>query len=238
MNELGGVRFGTEIAAAAKAYGLNPKLLAAVAAQETGGPGATSGNNIVGDNGHGHGLFQIDDRTWAFAKTPAAMDPAQNATMAASILADDLKRYGSVPRALSAYNAGSPTATGTQTTWADGVTLGYSDSVLRHLAELGGSSSEQLLADNRETLGSVNALATYSGAAPQPRNLPAFAPAPYAAAAMPPSTTAPSPFTPARSWSSLSPQSNSDADSSGATADEGMADLVGGGDVFDPGSDA
>jgi soluble lytic murein transglycosylase-like protein len=165
VDSLGGIRFGAEISSAAKAHGLDPTLLAAVAAQETGGPGSNSGNNIVGDGGHGHGLFQIDDRTWAFAASPAAMDPAANANAAAGILQDDLARYGgNVPAALSAYNSGSPTATGTTTTWGDGATLGYADSVMRHYAALGGDPA-QLLADSRETSGSVNALAALGGLA-------------------------------------------------------------------------
>lgn len=165
MDSLGSIRFGAEIASAATAHGLDPKLLAAVAAQETGGPGSNSGNNVVGDGGHGHGLFQIDDRSWAFASTPAAMDPAANANAAAGILQDDLARYGgNVPAALSAYNSGSPTATGTTTTWGDGSTLGYAASVMRHYAALGGDPA-QLLADSRETSGSVNALAALGGLA-------------------------------------------------------------------------
>src|SRR5579884_1809324 len=135
------VAFGPQIAAAATRHNLDPKLLAAVAAQETGGPGSDSGRNVVGDGGHGHGLFQIDDRWHAFARTPAAMNPAANADYAAGMLAGNLKRYGGdVRAALSAYNAGSPTAAGTQTTWADGATLGYADSVLRHYAGLGGAA--------------------------------------------------------------------------------------------------
>ena len=131
------VRFGAQIAQAAAAHHLDPRLLAAVAAQETGGPGSNSGRNVVGDGGHGHGLFQIDDRAWAFARTSAAMDPAKNAEAAASILADDLDRSGGdVRAALSRYNTGSPDAVGTQTTWSDGATLGYADSVLRHYAAL------------------------------------------------------------------------------------------------------
>jgi hypothetical protein len=140
--ELGSIRFGAQIEAAATRHHLDPHLLAAVAAQESGGPGASSGNNIVGDHGHGHGLFQIDDRSWGFASDPAAMDPGANADFAASILEDNLQRYGGdVRAALSAYNSGSPTATGTTTTWGDGATLGYADSVLRHEAELDGSST-------------------------------------------------------------------------------------------------
>ena len=142
MNALSGSRFGPQIESAARAHGLEPKLLAAVAAQETGGPGASSGANVVGDHGHGRGLFQIDDRWHAFAGTPAAMDPAKNADYAAGMLSGLLSEYhGNVKEALSAYNAGSPTATGTVTQWADGSRLGYADSVLRHYAGLGGNPS-------------------------------------------------------------------------------------------------
>jgi hypothetical protein len=134
------VAFAPQITAAARAHHLDPTLLAAVAAQETGGPGADSGKNVVGDGGHGHGLFQIDDRWHAFASTPAAMDPAKNADYAAGLLSSLLKTYGgNVHMALSAYNAGSPTATGTTTNWG-GTVLGYADSVLAHVAQLGGNA--------------------------------------------------------------------------------------------------
>jgi hypothetical protein len=136
------IAYGAQIAAAAARHGLDARLLEAVAAQETGGPGADSGRNIVGDAGHGHGLFQIDDRYHAFARTTAAMDPTANADYAAGMLASLLQRYGGdVHKALSAYNAGSPNATGTRTTWGDGRRLGYADSVLRHYAALGGTSA-------------------------------------------------------------------------------------------------
>ena len=126
------VAYGSAIAAAAARYHLDPALLAAVAAQETGGPGSDSGRNVVGDGGYGRGLFQIDDRWHAFARSGAAMDPAANAEYAASLLAGNLKRYGGdVHAALSAYNAGSPHAVGTVTDWG-GERLGYADSVLRH----------------------------------------------------------------------------------------------------------
>lgn len=137
---IGGVAFAPQIAAAATRHHLDPRLLAAVAAQETGGPGSDSGANVVGDSGHGHGLFQIDDRYHAFASTPAAMDPAQNADYAAGLLAGLLQRYGgNVHAALSAYNAGSPTATGTTTDWGHGMNVGYADSVMLHYAQLGGN---------------------------------------------------------------------------------------------------
>ncbi len=136
------VAFGAQIAAAASRHDLDPRLLAAVAAQETGGPGSDSGRNVVGDGGHGRGLFQIDDRWHAFARGPAAMDPASNADYAAGLLQADLRRYGGdVKAALSAYNTGSPTAAGTRTDWGDGKPVGYADSVLRHYARLGGGTS-------------------------------------------------------------------------------------------------
>ena len=139
MNTNNTIAFGPQIEAAATRHHLEPRLLAAVAAQETGGPGSDSGHNIVGDAGHGRGVFQIDDRWHAFARTPAAMDPAKNADYAAGLLESNLHRYGGdVRSALSAYNTGSPTATGTRTDWGDGKPVGYADSVLRHYARLGG----------------------------------------------------------------------------------------------------
>jgi Transglycosylase SLT domain len=138
-----GVHYAPEIAGAAERHGLDPTLLAAVAAQETGGPGANGGRNEVGDGGHGRGVFQIDDRWHDFAKTPAAMDPAQNADYAAGMLSGLLKRYnGNVREALSAYNAGDPHAKGTSTTWGDGENLDYADSVLRHYQQLGGNAPQ------------------------------------------------------------------------------------------------
>ena len=123
-----GVAFASQIASAARRHGVNPQLLAAVAAQETGGPGSNAGRNVVGDGGHGHGLFQIDDRWHAFATTAASMDPSKNADYAAGILHDLLHQYGGdAHRALSAYNAGSPDARGTTTRWGDGSVLGYTD---------------------------------------------------------------------------------------------------------------
>jgi hypothetical protein len=142
MNTDLNVAFAPQIAAAAARHNLDPRLLAAVAAQETGGPGSNSGRNIVGDGGHGHGVFQIDDRSHAFASAPAAMDPGRNADYAAGILSSNLQRFGgNVREALSAYNTGSPTATGTRTDWGDGKPVGYADSVLRHLARLTGGTS-------------------------------------------------------------------------------------------------
>ncbi|HEY5425655.1 MAG TPA: transglycosylase SLT domain-containing protein, partial [Candidatus Tumulicola sp.] len=136
-----GVAYAPEIAGAARRHGLDPELLAAVAAQETGGPDSNAGHNVVGDGGHGRGIFQIDDRWHAFASTPAAMKPGRNADYAAGMISGLLSRYkGNVHQALSAYNAGSPSATGTETRWKDGRQLGYADSVLAHYNRLTGTS--------------------------------------------------------------------------------------------------
>lgn len=180
-----GVGFAPQIAAAARRHGLDPDLLAAVAAQETGGPGSNSGHNIVGDGGHGRGIFQIDDRWHPFASTLAAMDPEKNADYAAGMLAGLLKRYGgNVREALSAYNSGSPTATGTKTTWADGSTLGYSDSVLRHYQQLTRGSAPILAAqcsaaaESSATVASVGALQNAAQSLPLPAiSLPSASPA-------------------------------------------------------------
>lgn len=158
------IAFAPQITAAASKYGLDPTLLEAVAAQETGGPGRNSGRNIVGDGGHGHGIFQIDDRWHAFAATAAAMDPAQNADYAAKMLSGLLKHYGgNVHAALSAYNAGSPTATGTTTNWG-AQTLGYADSVLQHYQQLAGTTRDTQMADLQTTSASVNALSSLASA--------------------------------------------------------------------------
>ncbi len=165
MDSLSGIRYGPQISAAARANGLDPRFLAAVAAQETGGPDNDSGSNIVGDSGHGHGLFQLDDRWHAIARTPTAMDPASNAQYAARMLSGLLQRYGGdMHAALSAYNAGSPNATGTVTTWADGSRLGYADSVMRHLGRL--QTRDQLLGESAPVGTQLSALDQLAGGMP------------------------------------------------------------------------
>ena len=170
-----GVAFAPQIATAARRFGLDPKLLAAVAAQETGGPDSNAGRNVVGDGGHGRGVFQIDDRWHSFATTAAAMDPAQNADYAAGMISGLLKRYGgNVREALSAYNSGSPTATGTTTRWGDGSELGYADSVLRHYQRLSGDSPQSTaVAESNATVASVGALQSRAQSLPPTPAIPA-----------------------------------------------------------------
>jgi hypothetical protein len=163
-----GVAYAPQIVQAAHRHGVSAQLLAAVAAQETGGPGSNAGSNIVGDGGHGRGLFQIDDRWHAFARTAAAMDPQQNADYAAGMISGLLRRYGgNVRKALSAYNAGDPNATGTVTPWQDGRSLAYADSVMRHYAQIGGAPQD-LTAESATEQQSVNQLATFASLMPPP----------------------------------------------------------------------
>lgn len=174
-----GVAYASQIAAAARRHGVNPELLAAVAAQETGGPGSNAGRNVVGDGGHGHGVFQIDDRWHAFASGAGAMDPKKNADYAAGMLHDLLRQYGGdAHRALSAYNAGSPDARGTTTRWADGKVLGYADSVMRHYRDLTGAhvpaSTETPQADaDQERQNSIASVGTLHNVAERFPALPA-----------------------------------------------------------------
>ncbi|MBV8149456.1 MAG: transglycosylase SLT domain-containing protein [Candidatus Eremiobacteraeota bacterium] len=175
-----GVAYAPEIAAAARRHGIDPSLLAAVAAQETGGPGANAGRNVVGDGGHGHGLFQIDDRSHAFAESQQASDPAANADYAAGMLSSLMARYGNLRQALSAYNTGQPNAIGTQTRWPDGERLAYADSVLKHYDAISAMTEPQsLLASAQAELPSLTAsLSTLSSAAAtaptQPPTLPSL----------------------------------------------------------------
>jgi soluble lytic murein transglycosylase-like protein len=188
-----GVAYAPEISSAARRYGLDPDLLAAVAAQETGGPGTNAAHNVVGDGGHGRGLFQIDDRWHAFASTPAAMDPAKNADYAAGMLSGLIKEYGgNVHEALSAYNSGSPTATGTKTRWSDGSDLGYADSVMRHYQLIAGDSPQSsAIAESSNEIASTGVLHAQAQSLPF---LPPAAPAislsqPHAARAYQPQAT-------------------------------------------------
>jgi soluble lytic murein transglycosylase-like protein len=175
-----GVAYAPQIATASERHRIDPELLAAVAAQETGGPDSNSGHNVIGDGGHGRGLFQIDDRSHSFASSAAAMDPAENADYAAGMLSSLLAQYGgNVHEALSAYNAGSPAAVGTRTRWGDGSDLGYADSVLRHYQELTGESPRhRAAAESNAAIASVGALQTQAQhfPLPAPPSLSALAP--------------------------------------------------------------
>lgn len=104
-------RWRSSIEAAAEQTGLSPELLAAIMDRESRGGDALTpkGPAGTGDNGHGRGLMQIDDRSWvAFCNIPDRwQDPAQNILFAARILSSYLRAFGGdLPCAVCSYNAG------------------------------------------------------------------------------------------------------------------------------------
>jgi len=105
-----GKPYGELIWRAARRQRIAPALLAAVIAHESGfglylSPRGPRGK---GDGGHGHGLSQIDDRTWgAWLATHDWGDPAVNLDKGAEILAASLRAFPGKPTAgIAAYNAG------------------------------------------------------------------------------------------------------------------------------------
>jgi len=92
--------YDARFAAAEAKYGLPAGLLSAVAKQESGyDPGARSGAGAVG-------LMQFMPAT-ARGMGIDPTDPTQAIDGAGRLLAAHLKRFGSVPLALAAYNAGA-----------------------------------------------------------------------------------------------------------------------------------
>lgn len=92
--------YASQFAAAENTYRLPHGLLAAVAQQESGGnPHAVSSAGA-------QGLMQLMPST-AASMGVDAFDPQQAIPAAAQILSRDLARFGSVPLALAAYNAGA-----------------------------------------------------------------------------------------------------------------------------------
>jgi murein DD-endopeptidase MepM/ murein hydrolase activator NlpD len=91
------------VLASARKYGLEPALILGIMAVETGG------KNVIGDQGHGHGLMQIDDRSHgAWLDSHAnGLDPESNIDYACSLLRSNIDRFGGDIRAgVAAYNAG------------------------------------------------------------------------------------------------------------------------------------
>ena len=96
-----------------KKFELPPFTLYAVASRES------DMRNIVGDHGHGIGIWQRDNRAWARMATPRGplasasgqawylMHPRRQAEDAAGLLALDYRRFRDWRTAFAAYNAGA-----------------------------------------------------------------------------------------------------------------------------------
>ncbi len=103
-------RWSPEIWCAAFLYQLDPIALAAIVERESHG-GETlkpPGPGGVGDNGHGRGLMQIDDR-WhaAFVATGLWSQPVFSVLYGAKLLREALDAFGNdYTVAFGAYNAG------------------------------------------------------------------------------------------------------------------------------------
>lgn len=123
---------------AAEKYGVDPKLLVAIAQQESGlNPRAVNLNrNGTAD----YGLMQINSENLAsIGLSPAeVMEPCLNVHLGAWILAKFIKTHGPTWRAVGAYNAGSKPANET-------LRANYASKVAQRLAR------EQ----NKATLGSA-----------------------------------------------------------------------------------
>lgn len=113
----------------AEQYGIDPSIILAMAWKES-----TYYCKAVGDNGNSFGLLQIQPR-WHSARMERLgctdlFDPYQNVVVGIDYLAENLRRYGSIEAALTAYNAGSYTGTVTN----------YAKTVLSMAAEIRGEA--------------------------------------------------------------------------------------------------
>lgn len=93
-------------------YGVAPELLLALASRET------NCHNIIGDGGHGHGIMQIDDRSfpewcrqgkWKLIKDAVGMGAFVFRSKLNSV-ATHLPPDRSLPVAIAAYNCGTARA--------------------------------------------------------------------------------------------------------------------------------
>ena len=84
-----------------KKHGLPPNLLLAVGSRET------NLENELGDHGHGHGVWQQDDRWWPSMPEDFDQDVRKQAEKAGKLLADNHEKLGGVwAHAIAAYNKG------------------------------------------------------------------------------------------------------------------------------------
>lgn len=106
-----GLEFHFRIAAAE--WNCDPLILAAICDRESMGGAALNprGPTGRGDGGHGHGLMQIDSRSWSsWLRTHDWQDALTNVRKGAEIFATELERFAGVAdgvrAAIAAYNCG------------------------------------------------------------------------------------------------------------------------------------
>lgn len=112
---------------AARAHGIIPAIFLALASRESRGGRLIAGRGWTSDGGHGHSIFQVDDRSWpSFTRRVDPSDHARYARFAAGYLADLFNQFGRWDLALAAYNAGPDDAEVVRRTGipADRVTTG------------------------------------------------------------------------------------------------------------------
>ncbi len=94
-------------------YGIDPSIIVAMCYRES-----TYKADKIGDNGNSYGLMQIQPR-WHYQRMADLgctdlLDPCQNITVGVDYLDELMERYGSIDKALTAYNRGSYSGTVTQ----------------------------------------------------------------------------------------------------------------------------
>lgn len=97
----------------AEEKGIDPAIIFAMAYRES-----SYNPSAIGDSGNSLGLCQVQPR-WHSKRMekldcPNLLDPYQNVTVAVDYLSELLNRYGSLDKALTAYNRGSYSGTVTE----------------------------------------------------------------------------------------------------------------------------
>ena len=138
---IGEVQYRDLIEQAAKKYGLDPSILAGLIQFESGG-----NPSAVNKDSGATGLGQVMPREAGFSGRPSRqelLDPATNIEWSARILADGIKRYGTVEQGLAAYLGAIDPKTGRITGAADanGTTgPAYIKQVLSHAKQFAGGT--------------------------------------------------------------------------------------------------
>lgn len=137
-------KFGPEIEAAAKKYNLDPRMLWAVAQQESGGKPEAVGQGVVvggpraeGNVQNARGLMQLMPDTAKALGVTDPHDPIQSLEGGAKLLRQNLDRYnGDIDKALKSYHGGYDVAQ-----WRS-KTNAYPGAVYKHWESVGGTPTK------------------------------------------------------------------------------------------------